>query len=51
MIANQANHVATVYRNETREVDGNRDLPRVKVNLNEVAPMGQVEALRHLLRS
>lgn len=50
MIANQANHVASIYRNEQTEVDGNRDLSRVNVNLKEIGPMGQMEALRHLTR-
>jgi hypothetical protein len=48
MIANQANHVASIFHNEQSGVDGNRDLSRVKVDLAEVAPLGQMEAIRHL---
>ncbi len=50
MIANQANHVAAVYRSELTEADGNRDLSRTKINLGEVGSMGQMEAIRHLTR-
>lgn len=50
MIANQANHVAASYYSEQGEVNGNVDLSRVKVNLKEIGPMSQIEAIRHITR-
>lgn len=50
MIASQANRVASSYLNEQADVNGNLDLSRVKVNLKEIGPMGQMEVIRHLTR-
>lgn len=48
VIANQADHLAAAFREEQGDVNGNEDLSRKKVNLSEIAHMGQMDAIRHL---